>query len=354
VYRSGVSKISDDVTKDPTHYRGVGQKIQYQTTNMVTVPLKSMNGDPIGVLQMLNKGEADFDEQDLELLTIMASEAAMAIETVRLHEEARLAQVVNLMGNISHDIKNFVAPVQTSAQTLALMLESMYTEIDELAADQSAGPAGWAERVRDATAGVREFYPEAAEMAVDGSLRVQDRVREIADCVKGIVAEPHFELTDVREIVASVLRPLSMMATKAEVALVSDSDGDLPETLADRKQLYNAVYNLVNNAIPETPAGGTVAVRTSARIDGQFPDGAYVLIEVVDTGRGMPEHVRQKLFTDDVVSTKPGGTGLGTRIVKNVVDAHEGAITVESAEGVGTTFLIKLPYRTEAEDGAEP
>jgi signal transduction histidine kinase len=68
-----------------------------------------------------------------------------------------------------------------------------------------------------------------------------------------------------------------------------------------------------------------------------------MLIEVADTGRGMPQWVKERLFTDRVVSTKPGGTGLGTRIVKNVVDAHGGTISVESEEGKGTTFYIKLP-----------
>ncbi|MFQ5811374.1 MAG: ATP-binding protein, partial [Armatimonadota bacterium] len=105
--------------------------------------------------------------------------------------------------------------------------------------------------------------------------------------------------------------------------------------------------------IPETPAGGSVIVRTSVQPDGEFPDGGYVLIEVADTGGGMPEHVRERLFTDDVVSTKPGGTGLGTRIVKNVVDAHGGTISVESTEGVGTTFFLKLPHRTEIKESAE-
>ena len=68
-------------------------------------------------------------------------------------------------------------------------------------------------------------------------------------------------------------------------------------------------------------------------------------IEVADTGRGMPPEVRERLFTDRAISTKPGGTGLGTRIVKNVVDAHGGKIWVESELGKGTTFFIRLPLR---------
>lgn len=91
-------------------------------------------------------------------------------------------------------------------------------------------------------------------------------------------------------------------------------------------------------------------MKTSAETEGEFPDGAYVMIRVQDTGNGMPDHVKAKLFSDQAISTKPGGTGLGTRIVKNVVDAHEGTITVESEQGVGTTFSMKIPYRTEMPD----
>jgi signal transduction histidine kinase len=70
------------------------------------------------------------------------------------------------------------------------------------------------------------------------------------------------------------------------------------------------------------------------------------MIEVADTGRGMPEEVKQRLFTEQAISTKPGGTGLGTRIVKRVVDAHNGVIWVESEQGKGTTFFVKLPFKT--------
>jgi signal transduction histidine kinase len=119
--------------------------------------------------------------------------------------------------------------------------------------------------------------------------------------------------------------------------------GDVPLVDLDKKRIYNALYNLVGNAIPETPQGGTVAIRTAVVTDDTGEE--RLQIEVADTGRGMPEHVRARLFSEQAVSTKVGGTGLGTRIVKNVVDAHRGTITVESQEGVGTTFRIRLPMR---------
>ena len=80
------------------------------------------------------------------------------------------------------------------------------------------------------------------------------------------------------------------------------------------------------------------------RTRGPEADG-QLLVEVEDTGKGIPERVRERLFTDEAISTKPGGTGLGTRIVAGVVRRHNGTITVQSAEGQGSTFSIRLPLR---------
>jgi signal transduction histidine kinase len=71
-------------------------------------------------------------------------------------------------------------------------------------------------------------------------------------------------------------------------------------------------------------------------------------VRVQDTGVGMPPDVVEKLFTGRVRSTKPGGTGLGTRVVKNVVDAHGGRLQVDSVENVGTTIAIRIPLRLPA------
>jgi signal transduction histidine kinase len=68
------------------------------------------------------------------------------------------------------------------------------------------------------------------------------------------------------------------------------------------------------------------------------------VVSVIDTGGGMPPDVSDRLFTKRAFSTKPGGTGLGTKIVKDVVDAHGGTIWVESELGVGTKVHIRLPH----------
>ena len=108
--------------------------------------------------------------------------------------------------------------------------------------------------------------------------------------------------------------------------------------MADENRLFNALYNLVNNAIPEVPRGGSVTVR--GRTDS---DAKSVTLSIADTGRGMLPEVLESLFTYQATSRKHGGTGLGTKIVKDVVDAHGGFLSVESKPGAGTTFYLTLP-----------
>src|SRR5207244_1814303 len=110
------------------------------------------------------------------------------------------------------------------------------------------------EGVREATSGVREFYPEAMEMTYEGAQAVQERVREIADAIKGIVSQPHYEMVRIREVAEAVVKPLRVIAERSGVELDLSELGDPPPAEIDRKRMYNALYNLVNNAIPETPA----------------------------------------------------------------------------------------------------
>ncbi|MBM3501879.1 MAG: GAF domain-containing protein, partial [Armatimonadetes bacterium] len=282
VFTSGEFRISADVTKEKAHRSDVGERIGHVTHNMVTAPLKSREGAPIGVMQVLNKHEGMFNEDDCELLDILSALAATLLENARLAEEAKLAVVVNLLGDISHDIKNMVTPVQTCAQTLEMMFDETFADLDAALQGREDVPPEAVEGVNSAVEMLRDFYPDAIEMLLDGSAQVQDRVREIADCVKGIVAQPTFELQDVRGIAAKVIQALTLVGEKADVTVALDVPDDLPPAPVDQKQLYNAIYNLVNNAIPETPAGGSVTAKLSAIPDGEFPDGKCLVIEVVD------------------------------------------------------------------------
>jgi signal transduction histidine kinase len=175
-------------------------------------------------------------------------------------------------------------------------------------------------------------------MLQDGAQRTRDRVREIADCVKGLSSLPNFASCNVMTVAECVVKILRVVAEEQGVTLNVKEPSALPLILADERRLFNAFYNLVNNAISEVPAGGSITVTGKLG-----PDGKHIQLTVADTGAGMSREVRDSLFSARAISRKTGGTGLGTKIVKDVIDAHGGTIWVESEEGAGTTFHISLP-----------
>lgn len=343
VFQSGELRVSEDVSAEAEHDRRVGERVHYETRNMVTVPLKSVEGQPIGVMQVLNKADGTFTDADVEVLAILGAQIASAIEASRLHEQARLAEVVQFIGHISHDVKNMVTPVQTGAETLQFMLDDMFAQLDAVCAEDEESAC----RVRAAVEEVRGFYPEMVGIILDGSTNVQERTKEISDCIKGMISKPSFAPLSLNELLERVARPLTLVAQNSGVTLRVEAPEGLPPVVVDDKQLYNAVYNLANNAIQACAEGDTVTVRAAVVPEGAWPEGAYALLQVEDTGSGIPDEVRAKLFTDDAISTKPGGTGLGTRIIGDVVRTHGGTIEVASEVGVGTTMTVKLPLTHE-------
>jgi signal transduction histidine kinase len=339
VFQSGKAFVSEDVGTERAHLQELGDKVGYVTRNMVTVPLMSPEAEPLGVMQVLNKREGQFDERDVNLIEIIAAQIAVAIKTVRLHEEARLATVVRFIGNISHDVKNMISPPITAAQTLEMVASRCFRQFDECLSRHGEAQAPSSE-FAESMAKLRTLYPSAVEMILEGCDVIQQRTAQIAAAVKGASSEPHFEPTDVASIAQRVGTMLGPLAQRKQVTLAIEDAGELSPAMVDRKQIYNAVYNLILNAIDACEEGDSVAFRCDA-----ISEGNSLLMECRDTGPGIPDEVKSRLFTDEAVSTKPMGTGLGTRIVKDVVDAHDGTIELGSEVGVGTTIRCRIPLR---------
>jgi signal transduction histidine kinase len=244
----------------------------------------------------------------------------------KLEQETKLAEVARMLGGIGHEIKNMLMPILSGAWLLQDELSEHFTQLPELQAREAKSS--------------QEMSNEIIDMVRNNAQRIQNEMRDIADCVKGLSSPPRFSLCQLAEVVSQVIKTLQFLAKEKGISLQTEGLDDLPPIQADEPRLFKLFYNLINNAIPEVPAGGSITIqgRTS------LADNRVVL-SVVDTGRGMPQEVRESLFTTGAISTKPGGTGLGTKIVKDIIDAHEGSITVESQEGVGTTFHLHLPFQ---------
>jgi signal transduction histidine kinase len=332
VYQSGRVILIQNAQEDPRHCQSIDKATGHITRDLLALPLKRWEGEAIGVLEVLNKRESQLNEDDIEILTIVSAIAATAIEQARRFQEAKLAEVAGMLGNISHDINNLLMPVVCGTSVLASTVQGVL----------SGGPI------------VPEHHKVNYELCADvigiiskSTRRIQDRVKEIADCVKGRSSPAELRACCLDEIIVSVFATLRGVATENGIALQQNGLNELPKIMADERRLFSGFYNLVHNALAEVPAGGSITV------SGRERSSAFIRIMVTDTGRGMPPDVLENLFTARAKSRKPGGTGLGMRIVKDVVESHRGRITVKSKEGIGTTFTIDLPIFSPSEGAVD-
>jgi len=319
VFLSGEARLSANVEDDDAHIGTIDARTGYQTRSLMTVPLRRPNAPPLGVLQLVNKRVGVFDVGDVATIEVVGSLVVTAMQNAQLAQEARLAAVARSVGEISHDIGNMLTQVLPYVQTLG----------------------GFIGDVRDGVPGAQKaletFYGEVLESVTDGVQQVQTRTREIARAVKGEVSPVEFEPGRPFGAAMRVISSLSGVAAQRGVALRAGGDQNFTARY-DRSRIYNALYNVVSNALAETPEGGVVTILAQPDSEAGF----YTL-SVVDNGGGMSEDMRARLFTDAVRSTKPGGTGLGTRIVRRIVEQHGGTVSVQSTLGQGTTITLRLP-----------
>ena len=234
------------------------------------------------------------------------------LEEEKLHSE-RLAVIGTMSARLAHEIRN---PLSSVTLNLALIR-------DEIAELTKHSPA---------TGG------EARELlhSLDSEVKRIQRVTE--DYLKfARLPRPRCQPVALNELLDQQLGFMGSLFATSRVQLVTEFAGDLPVMQADEDQLWQAVLNIIRNALEAMPAGGTLTVRTAAR------DG-WVILTITDTGKGMTDDERQHLFKP-FFSTKAGGTGLGLPLTQQVIVEHAGTIRCDSVPGRGTTFVIELPTR---------
>ncbi|PYM55601.1 MAG: hypothetical protein DMD79_22690 [Candidatus Rokuibacteriota bacterium] len=142
----------------------------------------------------------------------------------------------------------------------------------------------------------------------------------------------------IREVLEIVRPRWAQSDLKGAPVAVRQELAPVPPVLARGAELREALINLVLNAADAMPKGGSLTLRTAR-------DGAWVVVEVADSGLGIPPDVRRRIF-EPFFTTKETGTGLGLSIVSGIISSYGGTIDVESEPGTGTTFTIRLPAAT--------
>src|SRR4030095_584469 len=149
-------------------------------------------------------------------------------------------------------------------------------------------------------------------------------------------AKANLQPVEAREVIEDSLRLVEAQAAESNIKIGVVEREDVPKIMGDSDFLRSVFNNLFINALQAIGSeGGKMNVKIS-------PDNGFVRFDVTDTGMGIPQENLPKVF-EPYFSTKETGTGLGLAIVQKIVDIHHGSIDVESIEGEGTKFTVRLP-----------
>jgi signal transduction histidine kinase len=251
----------------------------------------------------------------LSLIVVRANRimAERAEERLRLEEQLneaqRLASLGKMVAAVSHEIKNPLGIVRSTAEILG-------NRIGKVAPGNERLASIIVEETSRLDAIVREFLDFA---------RPRDVVKKIGS---------------LNAVVERLLRFMEPELQQKSVLVTVELDTELPDIEFDGEQIYQVLFNIVFNAIQAMPDGGELLVRTGSL------EAERVVVELTDTGIGIAPEKLEQIFAP-FYTEKNRGTGLGLTIAKSIVDKHAGRIEVNSTAGSGSTFRIILPVQAE-------
>ena len=318
VVRSGETRVTTDLSTDPHLAKLAAHGLHVAAC----APLTAQHGI-VGALVVLAQGEVRWGEYTVRLLEAVGAQVGVAIENARLYtrisqyaeelarsqaqliQAEKLAAMGRLTASIAHELNN---PLQAIQNCLHLILHRSLGE----------------EKQRN--------YLTMAQEEVE---RLIGTVQRMLDFYRPSTRQ--HRATDVHQVVDDVLALASKRLERGRVRVRRTFDPRVPPLNAIKNQLKQVILNLVVNAVEAMPKGGELTIRTSLS-----PDGRWVSIAFCDQGRGLSQQARAHLF-EPFYTTKRKGTGLGLSVSYGIIEQHGGSIEVESSEGKGSCFTVRLP-----------
>ncbi len=289
-----------------------------QIRSAICVPMIRVNW-VMGVIHLdIRSSLLRFDQADLEFITMIANELAMALDNRRMQREAihreRLAAIGETIAHVTHNVKNILLLMQGGRDLMAKALAT-----------------GSVEEARDSWGIVS---------------RGIDRIGKLVHEMLEFSSHKHARhvYADINEMICGIARDIEDKLHGRGITLELGLWESLPPRLLDETGLHRALMNLLVNAMEAMPAGsGHIVVRTEVMNDAR----ESVLITVEDDGLGIPPDTLDKIFLPFFTTKGSGGTGLGLAMCRKTIEDMGGAIEVESEVNKGTRFTLRLPRSAE-------
>jgi signal transduction histidine kinase len=332
VLRSGEPVLLNNVTEDPDLKDRAGD-----VRSVICVPLVKA-GDIMGTLTVCDKttfdtiGEAGFGKEDLRFLTVLAGQAAVAIENAKLFDSLRASR---------ERIDELNTHLLRSERLAALGELSM--QVAHEIRNPLAAIGGFARSVKKRMSGEdpdRRFV----DIIVKETERLERILTEHLSFVK--LSPPKFAQEDLNRILAETVGLFEEKINAAGAEVELDLAEDLPMVLIDADKMKQVFINLLQNGLDYVSEGGRIWV-SSVRLD------RLVEIRFANDGPPIPSEALDRLFVP-FATTKDTGSGLGLPIAHEIVHEHGGTIDVGRCEETGTVFLITLPLAVEGDRRSGP
>lgn len=291
----------------------IDKKSGFHTRNILTVPMKNPDGKIIGAIQVLNKKKGVFTREDEDFLQSMGVHASLAIQRTlmakSMAEQESLAAIGNFSAGIIHDIKNPLTVIKGYSELLGMTHDDPKVK----------------------------RYMDTIQSQIQ---RLLSMTQEVLDFSHGVMRIEKTE-NDAVEFFKNLLSTFDMKLQEKHAELKQHFAKESIKAVFDREKMMRVVINLITNSLEAMKEGGTIIVNLDS-------DDKNWFFTVEDSGVGIPADRLPKIFDKFHSHGKKHGTGLGLAITKQIVEAHDGKITVESEENVSTTFKVVLPVISHA------
>jgi signal transduction histidine kinase len=313
-----------DVSADPRWNQAVDDKIDFKTSEILGVPMRNVDRQPVGVLEAINKLNGTFSREDVETLSILADLAGVAVEKARLFEELEAANLD--LSKLDQLKTNFIA---IASHELRTPLSVILGYVSFLREDADAEMASQLDSVLGAATHLRNLIQEMLNLQyVDAG-------------------QTTLNLTTVDFV--NLVKEMAIDKDETAVAKQQLITIDLPPTRlpvhVDESMLEVVIGNLLSNAIKFTPEGGRIDIRIE-----QHGNEAWCC--VTDSGVGISSEDLERIFkrfyqVESPLSRRFEGMGLGLAIARELVELNQGRLWAESqGSEKGSSFYVALPLKT--------
>ena len=294
-----------------------------------------------GVIEVFR--EEEFKNEDATCFQTLSKQVSIPLETAILYDEIK--QTNTKLENLERMKSEFISIVSHELRT-------PLTAIKNSLSIMKGGSAG------DTTPVMNKFL----EIAERNALKLKGMINDLLDLSKIEAGKMQysFEKSDISIPVESVKNALENLIKEKNINFSLNVEKSLPKVFVDTLRVEQVITNLVSNAIKFTPENGEISVTVNKQKgellnkEGLCEDSEYIVVSVKDSGIGIEEENLKKVFDkfqqiENSLSRKVGGTGLGLSIAKQLVDAHKGAIWVESVINQGSKFSFAIPILSDME-----